>query len=204
MGRPVFALRVRAEPGADEIRSLRSWLKVGLRTFGLRCVPIEQVKEKGNTMDMKKYSEGGFIKADNVRDGPLQAVIVNVYISDQYKRPVLELDNGDQFTVNVTNNRALCKAYGTNSDDWRGHTVEFSLGHYKDWSADPPEEKETVLLKPVSLRDESNSGGLQRVDPATLPALKDNLSDEIPFVLAFLIISAVAWLVAGGGNTLIA
>ena len=54
MGRPVFALRVRAEPGVDVIRSLRAWLKVGLKTFGLRCVSIEQLKQKDNTMDMKK------------------------------------------------------------------------------------------------------------------------------------------------------
>jgi hypothetical protein len=48
MTRPVFALRVRAEPDTrDEIRRLRAWLKRGLRDFGLRCLDIHQ--EQGRT-----------------------------------------------------------------------------------------------------------------------------------------------------------
>jgi hypothetical protein len=42
MARPVFTLRVRAEPGVDVIRSLRGWLKQGLREFSLRCLDIHQ------------------------------------------------------------------------------------------------------------------------------------------------------------------
>jgi hypothetical protein len=43
MARPVFSLRVQAaEPDVDVIRSLRSWLKSGLRNFGLRCLEIYQ------------------------------------------------------------------------------------------------------------------------------------------------------------------
>jgi hypothetical protein len=45
MARPVFALRVQAEPGVDAIRSLRGWLKRGLRDFGLRCLDIYQEGE---------------------------------------------------------------------------------------------------------------------------------------------------------------
>src|SRR5262245_60967987 len=45
MGRPVFVLRVQAEPGVHVICSLRAWLKEGLRTFGLRCVSIEEATE---------------------------------------------------------------------------------------------------------------------------------------------------------------
>src|SRR5262245_5345220 len=46
MGRPVFALRVQAEPGVPSvIRSLRGWLKRGLRDFGLRCLDIYQEPE---------------------------------------------------------------------------------------------------------------------------------------------------------------
>jgi hypothetical protein len=44
MERPVFALQVRPEPDvSDVIRSLRVWLKQGLRSHGLRCVSIEEV-----------------------------------------------------------------------------------------------------------------------------------------------------------------
>src|SRR5262245_55050150 len=53
MGRPVFALRVQAEPGVPSaIRSLRGWLTRGLRDFGLRCLDIyqEPEPEKETTM----------------------------------------------------------------------------------------------------------------------------------------------------------
>src|SRR5262245_25274783 len=43
--RPTFVLRVQAEPGVDEIRSLRAWLKCGLRDFGLKCVSISEKSE---------------------------------------------------------------------------------------------------------------------------------------------------------------
>jgi hypothetical protein len=44
MERPVFALQVRPEPGVpDVIRSLRAWLKAGLRAHGLRCVSIKEI-----------------------------------------------------------------------------------------------------------------------------------------------------------------
>jgi hypothetical protein len=179
--RQVFLLRLRAERDVDAIRSLRAWLKIGLRTFGLRCILIEEVKQEDDIMDMRRYSSG-FIKSDDVRDGPLQAHIINVFISEKYNRPVLDLDTGDQFTVNATNNRVLCKAYGPNSDDWRGHVVEFSLGHYKDWNTDPPEEKETVALKAISSREGgADNGASQRIDPAKLSAPRNDMDDEIPF-----------------------
>jgi hypothetical protein len=38
--RPVYQLRVRGEPGVDEIRALRALLKSMLRRFGLRCLSI--------------------------------------------------------------------------------------------------------------------------------------------------------------------
>jgi hypothetical protein len=129
-------------------------------------------------MDMRKYSSG-FIKPDDVRDGPIQARIINVFISEKYNRPVLELDTGDQFTVNTTNNRVLCKAYGANSEDWLGHVVEFLLGTYPD--RESGENKETVNLKAISSRNGvGNADTPQRVDPAKLPKPNDDIN-EIPF-----------------------
>jgi hypothetical protein len=43
-----FALRVCAEPGVDAIRSLKAWLKRGLREYGLRCTEIQQVSNTEN------------------------------------------------------------------------------------------------------------------------------------------------------------
>src|SRR5215471_6386068 len=56
MGRPVFALRVQAEPGApggpSVYQCLRGWLKRGLRDFGLRCLDIYQEPEPEMEMPM--------------------------------------------------------------------------------------------------------------------------------------------------------
>jgi hypothetical protein len=51
MPRPVYLVHVRAEPGVAAVRSLRGWLKAGLRHFGLRCVgAIEEQTNKEITM----------------------------------------------------------------------------------------------------------------------------------------------------------
>lgn len=39
--RPVFVIRLRAEPNIDAVRALRAFLKVALRRFGLRAVSVE-------------------------------------------------------------------------------------------------------------------------------------------------------------------
>ncbi len=38
--RQVYTLRIRAEPGTDEIHALRALLKAMLRRFGFRCLSI--------------------------------------------------------------------------------------------------------------------------------------------------------------------
>lgn len=45
MVRPVFALRVSAEPHVDAIKALRAWLKRGLRDHGLRCIDVHEESE---------------------------------------------------------------------------------------------------------------------------------------------------------------
>jgi hypothetical protein len=189
MRRPVFALRVQAEPGVNAIRSLRAWLKIGLRTFGLHCVSIEQVTkqpsiQESKMVDMRKYTSGP-IMADDVRDGPRIERILSVYISEKHDVPVLELESGDTFMAWPSNGRKLARAYGFNSDDWRGHTIKLELGSYIDKKTG--ETKETVDLTPISSRDGNAEDGPQRADPAQLPApikkhtLKEDLDDEIPF-----------------------
>jgi hypothetical protein len=207
MARPIFVLRVRAEEGIDEIRALRAWLKIGLRTFGLRCVGIHKSKQQRRlTMDMREYAST-YIKPDHVRDGPIQTRIVNVFVSEQYDRPVLELETGSQFTLNDGNTNTLIKAWGHNSDDWIGKELELLLGTWKDWRSDPPEDKETVKVRAISpAKTETGNSGAPNKPP--LPASRtasrpEDIDDAIPFILAFFIVSAVTWFVAGG-STLIA
>jgi hypothetical protein len=181
LSRPIFKLQVRPEPGIDGIHSLRAWLKIGLRVFGLRCVAIEEVKQvkQENTMaDMRKYTSG-FITSDDVREAPIEARIVSVYISDKHQVPVLELDNGDQFIAWPNNGRKLARAYGFDDAVWIGHLIRLEFDTYTNKDG---ETKETVKLTPISSRDSNAGNGTpQRVDPAKLPPplCKDDLDDEI-------------------------
>src|SRR4051812_11170939 len=98
-------------------------------------------------MDMRKYT-GGFLKPDDVRDGPTSAHIVDVQIGGKFNRPILELDTGRRFSVNETNTAALIEAYGSNSEDWLGHALEFSLGSYEDFKTG--ETKANVAMETLS------------------------------------------------------
>ena len=132
-------------------------------------------------VNVKKYATG-LILPDDVREGARQERIINVYISDKFDVPVLVFESGDEFLCWPSNGRVLAKAYGFESEDWRGHVVELSLGSYVDKK--DGQTKDTIILKTITSRDgSSNNGGPQRADPAKLPrsADKDDLSDEVPF-----------------------
>jgi hypothetical protein len=190
MTRPVFVLRVQAaEPGVDVIRSLRAWLKRGLRDFGLRCVSIEEVTKqpaKERTMvDVRQYTSG-IITGEDLSDGPRTEVIINAFISDKHQVVVLELESGDQLYCWGKIGRTLVQAYGYDSDDWLRHTIKLEQGDtYTDKNG---VTKHSINVTPISSRDGNGADGApQRVDPAKLPApvkkrtLADDLDDEIPF-----------------------
>jgi hypothetical protein len=124
-------------------------------------------------MDTKKYGSG-FIKPDDVRDGPRQERIIAVVENKKFDCLQLELESGDTFSLNMTTTRVLQKAYGFESDDWRDHVIELSLGYYKDRKSDPPEEKETVVLRAVSPRQPSSGNSGTR-------ASSRSSFDDIPF-----------------------
>ena len=137
-------------------------------------------------MDMRKYASK-YIKPDQVRDGPVRTRIIDVFEDERYGRPVLELENGSQFTLNEGNNNALIKAWGHDSDDWIGQEIELALGTYKDWKSDPPEEKETVKVRAISpaKNSEAQNGSAPASKPlppsrAATPR-KSDMDDEIPF-----------------------
>jgi hypothetical protein len=152
-------------------------------------------------VDMRTFASK-YVKPDQVRDGPIQTRIVNVYESEQYNRPVAELETGSTFTLNDSNTNALIKAWGYNSDDWIGQELELFLGTYKDWRENPPVDKETVKVRAISPAKATtgNSGVPSKpvLPPSRVVASKtDDMDDAIPFVWAFFIASAgaLAWLV---------
>jgi hypothetical protein len=155
-------------------------------------------------MDARKYASK-HIKPDHVREGPIQTRVVNVFEHDRYNCLVLELETGSQFTLNDGNTNVLIKAFGSDTDAWIGQEIALELGSYKDWRENPPQEKETVRVRAISPAKtaEAQNGSVPAGKPLPpsriAPALKNDMDDEIPFALAFIIASAVTWLAAGGG-----
>jgi len=56
VGRPIYVLQIRAEPGIDGIRALRAFLKIMLRQFGLRCLSIEKSGPHGDHAQKERES----------------------------------------------------------------------------------------------------------------------------------------------------
>jgi hypothetical protein len=141
-------------------------------------------------MDMRKYS-AGVIRPEDLYDGPRTEKIINIFESEKHGCAVLELESGDQLYLWNSNARILNKAWGYDSADWFGQELELSLGHYTDKKTDPPTEKETVVVKPISPRKMGDSGAPSTPTAPlsaskTLPASAaggagGKMDDEIPF-----------------------
>jgi hypothetical protein len=175
----IYLLKVRALPNVDEVRALRAWLKQGLRVFGLQCVGIAPGNNEEKVMvDARKFASK-FVKPDDVRDSPIQTRIISVLEDDRYTRLLLELETGSQFALNDTNTSTLIKAWGHNTDDWIGCAIQLELGTYKDWRADPPEDKETVRVRVVPKTAEAP--GPAKPLPPSRAKNGANMDDEIPF-----------------------
>jgi hypothetical protein len=129
-------------------------------------------------VDTRRFGSA-FLKAEDVRDGPRQERIVNVYVSEKFDCLTLDFQSGDQLSLSSSNVRILNKAYGTESNDWRGHLLELSLGHYQKGD----ETKDTVVVRPISLPPAAAGNGSPERTQA-IPKLRPpaaDLDDEIPF-----------------------
>jgi hypothetical protein len=180
--RRTYLLKVRALPNVDEVRSLRAWLKQGLRVFGLRCVAITPTDEE-RTMDARKFASK-YVKPDDVREGPIQTRIISIFESDRFDRPVLELETGSEFMLNDGNVNILIKAWGHETDTWIGREVQLELGTYKDWRADPPEDKETVRVRAMSPTTDAQNGPApvsKPLPPSRVTPSSKEIDDNIPF-----------------------
>jgi hypothetical protein len=157
-------------------------------------------------MDARKYAST-YVRPDNVRDEPITTRIINVFEEDKYNRLALELETGSQFALNDGNTNTLIKVWGHDTDAWIGLEIELFLGEYTDWKEDPPTKKETVRVRAISPRpDASENGSVPANRPlppsrtAVTKSAKDDLDDTIPFLWAFFIAGAVAWLAASGSS----
>jgi hypothetical protein len=177
---------VRPEPGIDDIRALRAWLKIGFRTFGLKCVGLTPVEKEKAMVDARKYAPKR-VGPDQVRDGPVVTRIINTFEEERYGNLMLELETGSQFRMNEGNTQVLIRAWGHDTDSWIGQELELFLGTYKDWNSDPIVEKETVRVRAISPAKtaEAQNGSVPTSKPlppsrlATSP--KNDMDDIIPF-----------------------
>jgi|SRR5215471_20109507 len=118
--------------------------------------------------DMRKYASG-LLRPDDLHDGPRQEQIVNVYVSEKLNAPILTFASGDEMVAWNNIARVLSRAYGFESDNWIGHMIELSIGHYTNKDGDI---KENIQVKTISTAEQKAE--------VKAPVAKD-LDDQIPF-----------------------
>lgn len=119
--------------------------------------------------NMKKYASGLIRPEDLHSTGPRQERIVNVTINDKLNAPILTFESGEEMVAWNNVARVLARSYGFEDTDWVGHVIELSISTYTNRDG---EEKETIVVKPISARDDASKPQLP---------LKKDLDDEIPF-----------------------
>lgn len=130
-------------------------------------------------VDMTRYGAGP-VRVEDVRDGPRQEKILSASINERFDCPELTFVSGGSFLLNNRNTGTLNRAFGSESDGWIGKTIELSLGRYTD-NRDG-QEKETVVVRAISVRQLSadNGGMKQPPPPPPRSARRDDLVEEEP------------------------
>jgi hypothetical protein len=133
-----------------------------------RREPQARRKQRGESeMYIRKYLGNAFLKVDDIKaSGPIRVTITDVS-EGRFGKPDLTFDDGTRLSCNVTNVRALARAYGMESDDWVDKEVELVVGEIKYDS----KMNEAILVKPISPPIKSKSP----------PKHGDDMNDEIPF-----------------------
>jgi hypothetical protein len=114
---------------------------------------------------MRKYASG-LLRPEDL-NGPRNEKIVGVHVNDRLGAPILTFDSGDEMVAWNNICRVLTRAYGFEDSDWIGHTIELSTGTYTNKDG---EEKQNIVVKPISSRDQKEVVSLQK-----------DLDDEIPW-----------------------
>lgn len=113
--------------------------------------------------NMRKYAASRFLKLDDVLDQPRHETIVEV-TDGKWDKPVLKFESGALFSLNKVNTGDMIAAYGDESDNWIGITIELFAGETK-YGGD---STDTVRIRPVTPPTPKSSG-------------RAELDDEIPF-----------------------
>jgi hypothetical protein len=122
-------------------------------------------------MLMSQYAGSRFVDLDDVNDGgPFQQTIAEVSIGN-YGKPVIKFSNGRQLSVNVTNCGTLIEAFGEDSKDWIGETIEVYAGETKFKGEPTP----SVLVRAIQ-----RAPG-EKKKPPKPKKLSTDMDDEIAF-----------------------
>jgi hypothetical protein len=142
--------------------------------------------EKETNMDARLFAST-WVKPEDLRDGPIVATILQVLMNDKFNpaRPMLELSNGQQFTLFERNIDILIKAWGFEMDEWPGYEVELSHESYTIRKPDgSKEEKDGAKICAISPRKppkDGNGGGLPMTREELRKKNDDDMADSIPF-----------------------
>jgi hypothetical protein len=97
-------------------------------------------------MDARKFLKGAtFLGVADVSEGPLRAIVDRVE-EGRYGKLNLIFPDLSALSINSTNNRELIRAFGPNTDDWLGHTIEMYAGMVFGGK-----EQDAVLVRPVDV-----------------------------------------------------
>lgn len=80
--------------------------------------------------DLHKEFPSKFISRDTLPAGGLMATIVGAEfeVGSFGRQLVLLLDNGQKFSLNATNRKALARKLGHETDNWISKQIQFALG----------------------------------------------------------------------------
>jgi hypothetical protein len=197
LARPTYAVVFQATTGGnDSIHSLRAVLKFAGRR-GLRAVDVRErhqstkhlarrrrstcgssetkQRRKEKIMDMSEFAGSRFLKVQDVKGGPIRARIVRVDLG-KYNKPNIHLDDGNILSGNATNVRALCRAYGSDSEGWIDHEIELTLGTIEYQG----EDQEAIIVNPIAPSLKPKAEGAAKL-PKAKSKLKSEMDDEINF-----------------------
>jgi hypothetical protein len=87
-------------------------------------------------MDASRYAGAGFLTLDDVKDGRVRGEVGKVEVGN-YDKLVLVFTNRLRFSLNVTNVTEMIKAFGSETGDWEGESVEL-------WAGEAPYQGKTV------------------------------------------------------------
>jgi hypothetical protein len=118
----------------------RAWRSVAGGSF------TRAAKERILIMDMKQFVGEHFLKVADLNGEPIQKTIAIVK-QGKYDKANVVFEDGDVLGLNVTNTRCLLKAYGDNSTDWIGKTIELYVGQIEVRDGDI---KDAILVRPIS------------------------------------------------------